>query len=277
MMSLQRFLEKATGKSFVINPQVINMDDASDRMSKMKELWSEHASLDRSPAVNVKGIDLETLPISEGTFIYLNKLGSRQYVEEIDAIGAVGCSLSHIKLWKMAAALPEGSIMVILEDDAHPQKQILKKLEKDPPDFSNADIILLGWNGQTEGMTQRRPFRLTSPKIFDVTSVPGTAWGSHAYAITPRGARELLKRGEMICEHVDRHLLRVAGRLPSAAVKATKTNFMVSDINHRTSVKLLSNGIIRQFGSALFVFIGLTVAFMVATILLSVYLKKAKK
>jgi tetratricopeptide (TPR) repeat protein len=124
--------------------------------------------------------------------------------------GAVGCALSHLSLWRKAAAQSEA--LTIAEDDAifnlHFEAEASALIRSLPPDW---DIILWGWNfdsillfdflpgvspcvaafSEEEMRQQAAIFQelRVKPRAYRLRK----AFGSLAYTVSPQGARKLLR------------------------------------------------------------------------------------
>ena len=120
--------------------------------------------------------------------------------EGVPSRGAIGCYLSHLELWKQAArrAVPT----LILEQDAVPSVspiRLLDALAHVPP---GADVALLGHlrvlNPFPFSLFTKRPTQGFHPlrPTLDV-------FGTHAYVVTPAGARKLADRALPINTQVD--------------------------------------------------------------------------
>ena len=110
--------------------------------------------------------------------------------------GVVGCALSHRKAWETVAARsdPEEAHLV-LEDDAEIPPDLADQwgsiAGSVPPDadlvhLHGADLLPLGSSRITERLVR-----------------PGWPLAMHAYVLTPRGARNLLKQFPAARYHVD--------------------------------------------------------------------------
>lgn len=125
--------------------------------------------------------------------------------------GALGCALSHRKLWQRCVA--ENQAIVVCEDDAVLRKDfaivVPDILQKLPPDW---DIVLLGYNFDSAtsleispGMVMHSTFPKLAPSNLDISAFQLTtthptwlplqnAFGCCAYALSPQGAKEILAR-----------------------------------------------------------------------------------
>ena len=118
----------------------------------------------------------------------------------IPSIGAVGCYLSHVELWKRAAKRSVPTL--ILEQDAEPGKppgQIFNALATIPP---GVDVAFLGH------LSIHRPrlveiFSRQSTEGFHPVVPTSDIFCTHAYVITPEGAAKLAERALPINAQVD--------------------------------------------------------------------------
>ena len=112
---------------------------------------------------------------------------------------AIGCAISHIKAWKTFLRSKE-SQCIIFEDDAIFIKDFAKKFWKIHRYFpQNFDVIYLGCFGSEVspnfftasmnvlGMTQNEK------PINKYIKIPQVALGAHAYVLSRRGAKKLLR------------------------------------------------------------------------------------
>jgi GR25 family glycosyltransferase involved in LPS biosynthesis len=128
---------------------VINLENRSDRMKKMSDILNKiggkFSEYERIEAVNGK-------LITEEEKNNLLSLKSRRLYncpvsfKDIRSLGAIGCYLSHIGVWKLALRRGEKEI-IIMEDDIR-LKVDVNKLEEyiktRPKDY---DICYLDWYG----------------------------------------------------------------------------------------------------------------------------------
>jgi len=120
--------------------------------------------------------------------------------EGVPSLGAVGCYLSHVELWKRAA---ERSVpTLILEQDAEPEvsfDQILKQLARVPP---GVDIAFMGHLALLRPRLMER-FSNKPPQGFHPVQPTSDVFCTHAYLVTPHGARKLVQRALPINAQVD--------------------------------------------------------------------------
>lgn len=120
--------------------------------------------------------------------------------EGIPSIGAVGCYLSHVELWKRAAKRSVPTL--ILEQDAEPGEssgQIINALTTIPP---GVDVAFLGhlsiYRPRLVEMFSRKPSEGFHP-VLPTSDI----FCTHAYVITPEGAAKLAERALPINAQVD--------------------------------------------------------------------------
>jgi glycosyl transferase, family 25 len=123
---------------------------------------------------------------------------SRRSHEELDTIGGVGCALSHIALWQWVVDNNQEMVLVF-EDDAVVPPDFIEKANacikrsmilKDPKKW---DMWLLGgkWEELSSIPDEKEVVRMDAFVLF------------HAYVITQRCARQLLKDVYPIHCHID--------------------------------------------------------------------------
>jgi hypothetical protein len=126
---------------------------------------------------------------------------TRRSVYEIDSPGAVGCSLSHFKIWKMLLST-SAPAMIVFEDDVEIprdfKERYAKIMEQTP---QNWDIIQLQQTRYSNGKKGCAPMREEEPWEL-CTSLMGT----FAYIVSREGAKKLLERAYPIELHVDAYM-----------------------------------------------------------------------
>lgn len=107
--------------------------------------------------------------------------------------GAVGCYLSHLEIWKIAAE--DDTDMIIFEDDTYPSltKDTLQSYLNDVP--PNWDIVLFGGYYDTN-------YRIVNKRISHVDRF----YGTHAYMISSRACKFLIPKALPITKQVDSFL-----------------------------------------------------------------------
>lgn len=180
----------------------INLDRDTDRWAQFERRNAPLVEVVRVPAVDGSAVDRAAL-VADGSII--------EPLTRND--GALGCTLSHIALWRQADATDE--TLVIVEDDtilaenfAAEAARVLDGLRSgtDP----GWDLVMWGWNFDMPVWADI-PDRVSLCRLdfdqeqmrrhiatFRTGSGPRAAvrlrhcFGTHAYSVTPAGARALL-------------------------------------------------------------------------------------
>lgn len=194
-------------KSFMINlPQFPQKYERS-----MRQLSSISVAPQRVDAVY--GKDLEDNFIKSITYPsvqYTMKRG-RSVDSDISSKGAIGCYISHIKLWQKLVK-EKDDMYLIVEDDVTvdiTSEKINLFIEEVCQKHTDWDVILLGWmKPLPDTMGKDGDIRLSSNvyKCNDIT------FGTHAYLIKRKGAERLLKNAFPIVDQVDSYLSYMACR-----------------------------------------------------------------
>jgi GR25 family glycosyltransferase involved in LPS biosynthesis len=187
-------------KSFCISLEK-NKDQWRNILDMIRNAGFENVEI--FPGINGKEIGkmYNGEPVSENTQNLVHSLGgfsnlltpwarytlktekNRKYDAQLSSWGAVGCYLSHVLIWNMMIEndLP---YCAIFEDDVkfvdNFKKEYQKRLEFIPDD---ADGIFLGVSDNFLGKKYN--------EYFD--KIEGVFFGLHAYILTNRGAKKLLK------------------------------------------------------------------------------------
>jgi GR25 family glycosyltransferase involved in LPS biosynthesis len=179
---------------------VINLDRSTERWRRFNE-WNGHLDALRFPATDGAALD------REGLFRAGYTAESLAYPP-----GALGCAISHIKLWELAAR--ENRPLTILEDDVavaqHFETASTRALAMLPSDW---DFIKWGWTinplfawldvgvsrVRLHGYGRLAYENRESIKAFQHTETACApvrmlhSFGLFAYSVSPRGARTALE------------------------------------------------------------------------------------
>ena len=103
--------------------------------------------------------------------------------------GELGCWCSHYILWSNVATTKEN--VIIFEDDMFPLN--IKTFNSQMMDFVNHlpesfDVGFMDFNHIVEG----KKTKLDDNPLISVPNIKFSAWGAHAYVISPKGANKLL-------------------------------------------------------------------------------------
>jgi GR25 family glycosyltransferase involved in LPS biosynthesis len=177
----------------------ITLERRQDRWKRFQDQSGiDGLDLKRFIGVDGKTIDLKT-DQRVTTLTKRNILTkSRRSHEELDSIGGVGCALSHIAVWQWLADSDHEMVLVFEDDAVVPPNFIARANQcikestilKDPKKW---DMWLLGgiWDDLTKIPGEEVTFRIGSYVLF------------HAYILTKRAARILLKDVYPIHSHID--------------------------------------------------------------------------
>ena len=242
---------------------VINMQRSHDRWQSITFDLSHHGLVPiRIPAVDGQKIeDAHLVPMGVSLRTSLGLIGGRQLRQShwmIDAKGAVGCTLSHIRAWKALRDNANASYAVILEDDARMEAQDLSGAIADLTrrNLHSFDLVLLTSSGKIFDPFPGQPHFIQFNKTSDTSSVHAVTkdfFGTHGYCLSKRAASVLLQYVFPIEQHVD-HYIASLSRLSLLRVGATSSVL----IGRGKSASTISHGHIQSHYT--------TVAFIVAFI-----------
>lgn len=130
------------------------------------------------------GINAEWFPAVNGNKLEKDVMGEyiSPFYQNFGPKGAIGCAISHMKVWEKAVK-NKNKYTAIFEDDVvfYPEfeKYIKKCLDNLPDDF---DILYLG---ASHAYTNYK-------HVNDYIKIPKTAYCTHAYIISDKGAKKLV-------------------------------------------------------------------------------------
>jgi GR25 family glycosyltransferase involved in LPS biosynthesis len=181
----------------------INLDQRKDR----KEQFEAQEALSTMPPVErIGGIHGLSVDIKKDKRVGVNTRVQviteyRRSHYEIHSRGAIGASLSHLKVWE-AFLKSSAKYALILEDDVKLPatfSMMVRDCAKDLP--ANWDVWILGWNHTPvdTGKNGQSPFR----RILHFV-------GAHCYIITRQAARAFVDEALPIETHVEHYMNNVA-------------------------------------------------------------------
>jgi|GEM_PF-5823568 len=181
-----------------------------DRMERNSESYKEKfKEFEVFCAIEPKVENLEKL-LSNETISLKTALNLKNKFRNSDLqmnyIGSVGCSLSHIELWKMC--VKANKPFLIVEDDVVPSDNLFFELDEvvDLLKSDNYFIHLLGWTKVFVNM-RSAIYTSSSKTLFQLpNSHPPFPCGTQAYLVTPKVAKILLKHAFPISFHVDAYI-----------------------------------------------------------------------
>jgi GR25 family glycosyltransferase involved in LPS biosynthesis len=181
---------------------LINLDRSADRLAEFRQVNGHLSDVIRFPAIDGSSLDRERL-IQDGII-------ARDAPELAYTPGALGCAMSHLALWKVAAN--EARALTIAEDDAiFSYRFEVKAAALLAALGADWDIVLWGYPFQTFLWAEFLPgisgaeIRWDEPRLkknlglFQNTDVSPAliklihGFGTQCYSVSARGARALLE------------------------------------------------------------------------------------
>jgi glycosyl transferase, family 25 len=205
---------------------MINLDKDQHEFPKMeKEFAKLGIQVDRLSGVYGKGLSKEYIDSIVHPYA-LHTINTEVFTPwDVVSLGAVGCSLSHVKAWQTLVDSDE-KLIHVLEDDALPtsdvekMNQFINDVEKIDPEW---DVIYLGYFG----------FKMFNPdrKLpYGVLRIKSAMPGAQSYLISKAGARKLLQHAFPLVNAIDTYMSLSfmyrdvrAYRYKSSFVKQTRT------------------------------------------------------
>ena len=205
---------------------VLNLDRRPDRWETASKTLKRagFTNVERVPAIDGKLIDSQQLKklVSPSVYSTLGKV--RKNHEDLGSVGAVGCYLSHYKVWNQIIESNEPAIVV--EDDVlcHPLLNEFE-LSKDASPLKNFDFVLLASELRERNLLPR-------PNTQGVYPYHGMFFQTHFYYLTPQGAQFFASKALPIAHQVDSYMafqikqfpeFRSAVHLPNMATQSDST------------------------------------------------------
>lgn len=177
------------------NIYVINMDKSIDRLNMIKDNFNEYnLKFTRFPAVDGKKIKKSIL--NKNTTLLCKTILCNK--------GIIGCSLSHINIWKQLVNDKSTNYYVVLEDDSVVDNLTIETLEeidtiKDKIDFDMISLFC-GPEGNILCNQYDKIYELSNGIII---GKPFLALTTTGYIISKKGAKKLISYINKINYHVD--------------------------------------------------------------------------
>jgi len=192
--------------------RIINLDRDTARLAMvMKQLSSKGVpprSIERQPAVLGSALGLEELR-ANSTFL------SRLFATR----GMIGCYLSHRAFWESTLQRKDADWVLVLEDDVQLEDDFCRRVAAAVDELQSCaetrdtwDVLLIGALGcvnPTRGYGLNRINAFVAGggraprKVTEHIHVPRRPFGTHAYALSKRGAAKLLRRAAIANHHID--------------------------------------------------------------------------
>lgn len=255
---------------------IINLDSCPEKWQKSSSLLNSLGFRpERFPAVYGKSIDSSYLQsITHPSVDYTIKRG-RSTDEQIQGLGAIGCYLSHVKLWEMLVE-SKNEMFLIFEDDLKSNVNVdINKLESY---VTKIDRQHLDWDIIYLGFYKPLPYGSEDLKISDeVYQVNEITFTTHAYLIHRRGAKKLLKQAFPIVHQVDSYMSFMASRGDLNSFRSSYPFFYQNSIFSPSSIqegsiKSIKTILTRFRNETILYFI--TVLFLIIVILLILVFRK---
>ena len=166
---------------------VINLDKSKDRLKYItKQLKREGLIFERIAGIDGKQLDKNEL------------IRKKILTSETMTLGAIGCYLSHKKIWEKEKNIKNSNFLV-LEDDCIITKNIKQKFNEYSKQIpENWDIIYLG-GSNIHGKKITKNILVPIPKNHNDT----TNCGMYAMLINKKALPQLLKYSEKIIGNID--------------------------------------------------------------------------
>ena len=207
---------------------VINLDRRIDRWNDIQNLLQTQgfSNIQRVSAIDGKLIDSIHVKKLVDSSIYDDLGKSRNRHEDIGSLGAVGCYLSHYKIWRNI--IQTGVPSLIMEDDIQFEKNWDQyETVKDLRLLKDHDLVLLGyWPYIPQSLFIKKNTLIPFHERFFMT---------HFYYLTPKGAEFFLNQSLPMKYQVDSYMsmkiinnldFKSAAHSPSLAGQ----NFLSTDI-----------------------------------------------
>ena len=208
---------------------VMNLRRRPDRMVAFLNHYESSDMADipinKFNAIDGSILDIDRVPLTELARAELQQITTTGYRNKHYQLtkGAVGCYLSHVKIWSEMMRKKHDRIL-IFEDDAKVPPNILRDIQKNiygkiPPDW---DVVLLGYmcNSCTDKGEYKKVHR------FMLT---------HAYLISSVAIQKILQTGTLfpITQQIDSYLSELSSILNIYTVKHNN----VKQFNSRTDIQ----------------------------------------
>ena len=194
-------------KSFMINlPQFPQKYERS-----MRNLAQLNIAPQRVDAVYGKDLDDDFIKTITYPSVHYTMGRGRSVDSDISSHGAIGCYMSHVKLWHQLVERKE-EMYLIMEDDVTVSATtesidlFIEEIDQHHPDW---DVILLGWMKPLPGVFGKDGDVRLSKNVYKCNDI---TFGMHAYIINRKGAQRLLKNAFPIVDQIDSYLSYMACR-----------------------------------------------------------------
>jgi GR25 family glycosyltransferase involved in LPS biosynthesis len=276
---------------------VINLDRAKDKFERFKQYQKVIPLLKRLPASDAKDMYPTTESIMQDDRISFRTRmqiisNERRSPLEVDNIGAVGCTFSHIRAWDECER-DNSEYALILEDDvmlgdpalfeARLQSVFKQIAQKD------WDVWLLGWNIGIESTAWSDCER--SPKLARSFTYPFLGnfgrrrttkaqrtlqfWGTHAYIVRVSALDKIRKRVMPIELHIDAYMGMLAQANELNIINHTDLCIKQKTVNGIGSIQHSNYGVVLMHKHSCLVSLILLVLSIIVAIIIWILRRRA--
>lgn len=189
---------------------VINLELYKEKWIKtLNALQELDISPQRFEAVYGKNLDPKIINKITDPSVYYSIKNGRSIDQQINSIGAIGCYLSHVKLWEMLVK-SNNDMFLIFEDDLDISPYVrlddinnfVKNVISENP---NWDFIFLGFT---------KPLPFFSKDICEdgICKIKEITFCTHSYIINKKGAKKLLEKAFPIVHQIDSYISYMSTR-----------------------------------------------------------------
>jgi len=161
--------------------RIINLKERHDRWNRVQPFLKSKHKIERFEAIKVQKENALHLLSPRARADFMKPM--RYQHETIFGLGAIGCAMSHMTIWREFLA-SGASHALVLEDDVDPR--FAKDLDLKIAEMRDCDIFMLGWMGKPTLKRDGSLLPFPSGNII---------WGTHAYVINRRAAETLCIHG----------------------------------------------------------------------------------
>jgi glycosyl transferase family 25 len=179
---------------------VINLENSEqDYLRVKKEFSGKGVDVQRFIGVYGKALDKDYIKSVLHPYALCNIKSGSTIHAEFHTLGAVGCALSHIKLWQKLLE-SDSEMFHVLEDDAVIKTDIstINQFIKTVPD--DWDIIYLGFLSNI--LDKRKDIKISD----NVYKINRQTFQTQSYIINRKGAEKLLAKAFPIIHHIDSYM-----------------------------------------------------------------------